>query len=539
MAELQGSLKSQKSGINIDHGDYGGAAGVAEVPEVWPKYRSLGTQTFYEQTTGQYIYTNMNGFKEISSKSSRTMKPAILDEPPDGGWGWMVVIATFIVLFLVRGIQFTSAIFFDILIEYFQEGAGPISAALCKRYSHRQIVFIGGLLTSVSMVISTFAPTVEFVTITFGVLAGVGFSLARIPAVGMLGRYFNKRHATAMGIASIGSGCGGFVMAPFGRLLINFYGWRGSILILGGLVLNICVSAVLLRPIHITADDKNKKMSQELMTFESNSAMELSPRNRVSQCCINLPRSIYNHFELSLFKIHMFSILMVCYALHAFGFNIPLVHVIKRAINIGISDNKAPALLSVLGFCMMVAGFAQGLLVDVFHLSKGKVFGAAITIYGISTTLLTTTKDFTSMSIVMAIMGLSRGVISTFDSVVVRDIVGHHKFTSAYGLSVLFLGISQLVGPPIAGYIYDYTHDYEVSFYVAGATLILSGLMLIVSFFFWDRKKVRKRKGNDVTHEGNDVTHEGNDVVHDGNDVALELNDVTPEFSDEEIVGIK
>ncbi|XP_077980650.1 monocarboxylate transporter 12-like [Glandiceps talaboti] len=465
--------------------------------------------------------------KDVDSKAVKTIKPTVLEEPPDGGWGWMIVIATFVVMFIVRGTQNTVGIFFAVLVDYFQGGAGmtswasscltaislcvgPISAALCKRYSHRQIVFIGGLLTSVSMVISSFATNVEFVTITFGVLAGIGFGLARIPAVGMIGRYFKNRHATAMGIATTGNGCGSFVMAPLVHLLIDFYGWRGTLILLGGLSLNMCVSAVLLRPIHIKVDDDNNKASQKLMTSESDSATEfIAPRKGVSVCvwCINLSRSIHNHLELSLFKIPLFSFLMISYFLLGFGVNIPLVHVIKRAVNIGIPDTKAPILLSVLGFSMMVGGFAQGLLVDLFNLSKGKVFGAANIIYGTGTIFLTTSNDFISMAIVMAIMGLSRGVIATFDSVVVLDIVGHHRFTSAYGLAVLFIGFGQLVGPPVAGYIYDSTHDYQVSFYIGGATLILGGLIAMVSYFFWDRNVARKRKGNDVTLE--DVSDEG------------------------------
>jgi len=54
--------------------------------------------------------------------------------------------------------------------------------------------------------------------------------------------YFEKKRAMATGIAVCGSGFGTFLCAPFAAWLQDSYGWRGAHLIIGGLVLNCCVS---------------------------------------------------------------------------------------------------------------------------------------------------------------------------------------------------------------------------------------------------------------------------------------------------------
>ena len=54
----------------------------------------------------------------------------------------------------------------------------------------------------------------------------------------MIGHYFEKRRALATGIASCGSGVGTFVFAPLSVGLLDLYGWKGSMWIIAGIILN-------------------------------------------------------------------------------------------------------------------------------------------------------------------------------------------------------------------------------------------------------------------------------------------------------------
>lgn len=44
--------------------------------------------------------------------------------PPDGGYGWVVVIASFMCNMIVDGIAYTFGIFFEEFVNYFGEGKG-------------------------------------------------------------------------------------------------------------------------------------------------------------------------------------------------------------------------------------------------------------------------------------------------------------------------------------------------------------------------------------------------------------------------------
>jgi len=42
--------------------------------------------------------------------------------PPDGGWGWVVMISSFLVMVIVDGVCYTYSVFFSELLDYFEAG---------------------------------------------------------------------------------------------------------------------------------------------------------------------------------------------------------------------------------------------------------------------------------------------------------------------------------------------------------------------------------------------------------------------------------
>lgn len=66
----------------------------------------------------------------------------------------------------------------------------------------------------------------------------------------MINTYFNRRRGLANGIALSGAGVGVFLMSPLIQFCLVEYGWRGTMLVSGGIVLNFCVCGALLRPLN-------------------------------------------------------------------------------------------------------------------------------------------------------------------------------------------------------------------------------------------------------------------------------------------------
>ncbi|MCI4382249.1 hypothetical protein PGIGA_G00012810 [Pangasianodon gigas] len=184
----------------------------------------------------------------------------------DRGWGWMIVAASFVTMICTRSVTRCVSIFFvefqmqfstdysttswiHSLLDFTTMLCAPLGSYVGNRLSTRVAVMTGGLLSSVGLVISSFAPSLQFLYISLGILTGLGFALSYTPAVAMVGTYFNERKALAYGITMSGRGIGIFILPPLVQHLIDLYSWRGALLTLGGLVSNLCVCGSLMRPL--------------------------------------------------------------------------------------------------------------------------------------------------------------------------------------------------------------------------------------------------------------------------------------------------
>ncbi|XP_049872712.1 monocarboxylate transporter 12 isoform X2 [Pectinophora gossypiella] len=205
-----------------------------------------------------------------------------LPPPPDGGYGWVVVFASFMCNLVVDGIAYTFGIFLPELVTFFGEGkgtvawvgsllsgvylaAGPIVSALCNKFGCRAVCVAGSLVAAAAFVLSTFSKSVTVMMITYGLLGGIGFGMIYLPSVVAVGYYFETRRSLATGIAVCGSGVGTFSFAPLAALLLEGFGsWQNANLLLAGLILNCAVFGALMRPLVYPKTSGEKPLLQRM-----------------------------------------------------------------------------------------------------------------------------------------------------------------------------------------------------------------------------------------------------------------------------------
>ncbi|CAB3253075.1 unnamed protein product [Arctia plantaginis] len=183
---------------------------------------------------------------------------------PDGGWGWVVVISSFIISMIADGISFSFGLLYIEFLEEFQASksttawigslfiavpllSGPVMSALVDRYGCRSMTILGGIISTLGFVLASISTTIEMMMITFGVIAGVGLGLVYVTAVVAIAYWFEKKRNLALGLGACGTGVGTFIYAPLTQYLIEEYGWRGTILLLSGTLLNLCVCGCVMR----------------------------------------------------------------------------------------------------------------------------------------------------------------------------------------------------------------------------------------------------------------------------------------------------
>ncbi|XP_041979789.1 monocarboxylate transporter 3 isoform X2 [Aricia agestis] len=205
-----------------------------------------------------------------------------LPPPPDGGYGWVVVFASFMCNLVVDGIAYTFGIFLPELVTYFGEGkgtvawvgsllsgvylaAGPVVSALCNKYGCRAVCIAGSLVATTGFVLSTLSKSVTMMMVTYGLIGGIGFGMIYLPSVVAVGYYFETRRSLATGIAVCGSGVGTFSFAPLAAILLEQFGsWQNANLLLAGLILNCAIFGALMRPLVYPKNSGEKPLLQRM-----------------------------------------------------------------------------------------------------------------------------------------------------------------------------------------------------------------------------------------------------------------------------------
>lgn len=231
------------------------------------------------KTKQQTLHLDLSPSSSSSSSSEDDSLDISETRPPDGGWGWVVVFASFIVNLIADGITFSFGVIFVEFLNYFGENrgttawigglfmampllSGPIASFLTDRYGCRKVTIFGAILASIGFIISSKANSMTVLCITFGILAGFGLSLCYVASVVIVAYYFDKKRSFATGLAVCGSGIGTFIFAPLIQALLDEYGWRGTTLILAGLFLNLVVCGALMRDLPGT-HEKQKSLARE------------------------------------------------------------------------------------------------------------------------------------------------------------------------------------------------------------------------------------------------------------------------------------
>lgn len=279
---------------------------------------------------------------------------------------------------------------------------------------------------------------------------GLGLAFNLQPALTMIGRYFYKKRPIANGLAMAGSPVFLSSLAPLNQYLFNQFGWRGSFLILGGLLLNSCVAGSLMRPLG-SPPNKDKK-DEELAaaaTTTTTTKEKLTPWQVVNK-----------YLDLSLFKHRGFLIYLSGNVIMFLGFFAPIVFLAAYAKDMGVDEYSAAFLLSILAFVDMFARPSMGLLAN-SRWVRPKIqyfFSFAVLYNGVCHILCPLVDSYTGLVVYAIFFGFAFGMVSSVLFETLMDLVGAQRFSSAVGLTTIVECCPVLLGPPLAG-----THRSPIS----------------------------------------------------------------------------
>uniref|UniRef100_A0A8W8IXZ4 Major facilitator superfamily (MFS) profile domain-containing protein n=1 Tax=Magallana gigas TaxID=29159 RepID=A0A8W8IXZ4_MAGGI len=473
--------------------------------------------------------------------------PPVYDVPVDRDWAWVILFSTTTIgIFVIGGIKSFGILLMEFGQVYqisksqltlVQSITGfsfyllsPFSIWLCDRYTHQKVIFVGGLFSSTGLILSSFAPSIEVMYITYGILTGFGFGLSYPPSVVISTRHFNKRRGMANGINMAGSAMGSICVPILMQVLIDSYGLKGCMLILGSIMGHICPCALLLRPAHkyplvqketeqLLSDenfeknldnhhgshemteqglpedkDSNTKDAQRgdhevklqlLRDSEYNSKSSLTTtRHHKSSESGSWGTSITTtaHISLSSQDIPNEILLVDDISHHNFkkGKN-EIVTCCEFLQYLNFSLFKSSMfLIPAFGGVDVVGRLIAGFINDKCVLRRREIFILYILIHGVGYLLVPIFQDFISILSWCMAFGIFTGGFNGTFVIILVDCVGIEQLSSAWSFTCLVVSISMLINPVLSGGLKDITGSWSASMRVAGSFAIIAVCLLVI-----------------------------------------------------------
>ncbi|KAE8590020.1 hypothetical protein XENTR_v10017906 [Xenopus tropicalis] len=469
-------------------------------------------------------------------------------KPPDGGWGWVIVVSSFFIQFLSYGSPLAVGVLYVEWLDTFEEGKGktawigslasgvgllasPLCSASVSAFGVRPVVIFSGLLVAGGLILSSFAPSLYFLFFSYGCMVGFGCGLSYPATVTSTCQYFDKRRGLALGIVSTGASIGTFVYASLQKVLIAIYGLDGCLLIIGALSLNILACGILMRPLpqasspspeqtilDKTADtyliyhenepdpDEAQGMLGIISGSETDRTDDLSStqnglvapkpsvtREREKNFCKQIMKTNYQRYltywleTLELFRNRVFTALFFAILLFDIG-GFPaalLLEDVAKSANIPDTSMVVP-LVSILGFSTAMGKLMLGILADFKWMNTLYLYCFTLVATGLTLFAIPYANTYAVLALLAGIIGFASGNWSIFPYVTTKT-VGLDKLTHAYGILMFFAGLGNCLGPPLVGWCFDVTQTYKLAFLLSAICVILGGLiLLIVSLPLWD-----------------------------------------------------
>ncbi|KAF7265687.1 monocarboxylate transporter 9-like [Rhynchophorus ferrugineus] len=203
------------------------------------------------------------------------------------------------------------------------------------------------------------------------------------------------------------------------------------------------------------------------------------PKEREEKWYTEIVDLVKGMFDYSLFlELHFFLLSLSTIILFVW-FIVPYFYVAELMLKHQYTGEDASFTISNIGIANTIGMVFLGWAGDRPWMNITKTYAICLVLCGISIAgIMLFIENFYVMQMWASLFGLFLSSTFSFTPGIIVELVPLERFTIAYGLQLLCMGIGILLGPPYAGLLYDMTNSWEQSFYQAAIWTILSGIFI-------------------------------------------------------------
>ncbi|KAL1940489.1 hypothetical protein VTO73DRAFT_9061 [Trametes versicolor] len=371
---------------------------------------------------------------------------AIEDFPDGGKEAWTVVLGACLALFASAGMVNTYGTFQDYyeatllpasssstvafigsLQIFFLYAVGTLTGRVFDAYGTKYLIPAGTIITVFSLMMVSLSEKNQpyQVFLSHGVLFGFGIALLFNPAVAVLGHWFKKRRALAIGVTTGGSASGGVLLPIILEKLIPVVGFGWAVRIVGFILLGLLIiSCVTIRTRLPTSGHLSFRTAIDLGGFRD-------------------PR--YTLAAIGAFLLF-------------YGFFIPYFYIQIYANFRGVPPHIAKYLLAIMNATNIPSRILPGYIAD--KTGPLKVFVPAAAICSVLLLgLWLPSRNSASIIAFAALYGLFSGAFVSLLPTYIASISPREKLGARLGSVYMVVAVASLVGTPTGGALLKTTDE--------------------------------------------------------------------------------
>ncbi|XP_072020409.1 monocarboxylate transporter 12-like [Amphiura filiformis] len=276
-------------------------------------------------------------------------------------------------------------------------------------------------------------------------------------ALGLLSSYFTTDYAVALNIVSSGFPLGIITFAPIAQQFIDTYGWRGAMLLLGGLNVHYVAAATLLKPLKACRSIHKPAFYGSLIK-----SLEDNTQN------FNIHRSLLTN--------RAFLVVLIVFCICGYCQNGWVVYLVSFGQSKGLTPKAATVTASISGmgafFIKITMAIIQGKTSSRLLLYIGSI---VVTVCYVAMFFATTFVVLSSLSFVL---GAGLGIAGSQVYVIAYDSIKADESIIAVAWIHLSYGIGYIINGFITGLIYDISGHFRLALIQLGAVSFMACLVL-------------------------------------------------------------
>ena len=363
------------------------------------------------------------------------------DRLVDSPRAWLTVVAAFFSSGTTLGIAYSFGAFFESMSEEFNAANSAtavvfgvttflffslsiITGRLTDRFGPRIILAVGAAVLFTGLLATSRVQSLGLGYLTYGAGVGIAAACGYVPMVAVVGGWFVKGRALAVGLAVAGIGVGTLIMSPLSAALIDRWGWRDTYVVFafsGAAILVLCIPLVDRPP------------------------GDGTPQPSRFRDAISSP--VFRRMALSAFTLGL-------------ALFVPFVFVGQYAKEQNVGAVQAAVLVGVLGGSSVVSRIGFGSAVR--RLGSFRLYRACLGIHAVSFVIwLFAGSSYAVLVLFVLVLGVGYGGFVALSPVVISDRMGVAGLGSILGLLYTAPGFGALLGTPSAGWLIDQTGTYQ------------------------------------------------------------------------------